>query len=96
MRVGLLGEPMPTNLQQMSFLVAAEDPLAELQPMHVPEGSVQALSRLLVATKALLSRISRLAADSRRLHHSREALDKSDVSDRAKATASQRPWRKIR
>ena len=47
-RVGLFGEPMPDRLHQMSFLVAAEDPLAELQTMHVPEGSVQSLSGLLV------------------------------------------------
>jgi hypothetical protein len=55
-RVGLLGEPMPANLQQMSFLVAAEDPLAELQAMHVPEGSIQALSRLLVVENLVGSR----------------------------------------
>jgi len=47
MKVGLLGEPLPSELRQMSFLVKASDPLAELQALPVPEGAVQALSQLL-------------------------------------------------
>lgn len=48
MKVGLLGESMPSELGQMSFLVGATDPLAELQTMPVLEGAVQPLARLLV------------------------------------------------
>lgn len=47
-KVGLLGEPMPAALKQMSFLVKADDPFTELQELSVPEDSVQALARLLV------------------------------------------------
>jgi Domain of unknown function (DUF4062) len=49
MKVGLLGEAMPTELLQMSFMVQAEDPLAELETLAIPEGAAQPLSRLLVA-----------------------------------------------
>ena len=49
MKVGLLGESMPSELRQMSFLVRAEDPLAELQTLPVQAGAVQPLARLLVA-----------------------------------------------
>ena len=55
-RVGLLGEVMPDKLQQMSFLVKAEDPLAALQAMNVPEGTVQGLCRLLVVESLVGSR----------------------------------------
>jgi hypothetical protein len=47
-KVGLFGEAMPSELGRMGFLVAAIDPLAELQTMQVPEGAVQPLARLLV------------------------------------------------
>jgi hypothetical protein len=47
-KVGLLGEPMPSELGRMSFLVKADDPLAELQTLQVQEGAVQPLARLLV------------------------------------------------
>jgi hypothetical protein len=53
MKVGLLGEPMPTELRQMAFLVNAEDPLAELQGLPVQEGAVQLLARLLVAEQLI-------------------------------------------
>lgn len=52
-KVGLLGEPMPGDLRQMAFLVNAEDPLAELQRLAVPEGAVQPLARLLVAEQLI-------------------------------------------
>jgi hypothetical protein len=55
-RVGLLGEVMPANLERMSFLAPADDPLGELQEMHVPEGVVQGLSRLLVVEHLVGSR----------------------------------------
>ena len=48
MRVGVLGERMPGDLGQMSFLVKAEDPLADLQGLPVQEGAVQPLARLLI------------------------------------------------
>jgi hypothetical protein len=48
MRVGLLGQTLPSDLGMMSFIVKSRDPLAELLALPVPEGSVQALSRLLV------------------------------------------------
>lgn len=47
-KVGLLGEPMPSDLGRMAFLVRAEDPLAELQTLPVQEGAVQPLARLLI------------------------------------------------
>lgn len=47
-KVGLFGEQMPAELRQMSFLVGADDPLAELQTAAVPEGALQSLSRLLI------------------------------------------------
>jgi hypothetical protein len=49
MKAGLLGEPMPSDLNRMAFLVKAEDPLAELQNRPVQEGVVQQLAQLLVA-----------------------------------------------
>ncbi len=47
-KAGLLGEALPSDLSQMSFIVKPRDPLAELLALDVPEGSVQALARLLV------------------------------------------------
>ena len=47
-KVGFLGEAMPSDLGHMSFLVKAEDPLAELDGLPVPEGNVQPLVRLLI------------------------------------------------
>ncbi len=48
LRAGLLGEPLPASLESMAFMVPAEDPLAPLDTLSVPEGTVQALARLLV------------------------------------------------
>jgi hypothetical protein len=48
LRVGLLGEPVPTQLRPMSFMVDAVDPLAALHGAGVPEVSMQALARLLL------------------------------------------------
>ncbi len=47
-RVGLLRDPMPPQLGQMSFLVKAEDPLATLAGVGVPEDNMRALARLLI------------------------------------------------
>ncbi len=48
LRVGMLAEPMPANLTGMAFMVSTEDPLAPLDNVGVPEGSMQALARLLL------------------------------------------------
>lgn len=48
LRVGLLGEAMPSELQGMSFLVPVEDPLAPIDERGVPEDSMQALGRVLI------------------------------------------------
>lgn len=58
MKVGLLGEPMPTELREMSFMVKAEDPLVELQTLAIPEGAVQPLSRLLVVEQLVGGRLA--------------------------------------
>jgi hypothetical protein len=47
-KVGFLGEAMPSELAQMSFLVRAEDYLAVLEGLPVPEGNMQPLARLLI------------------------------------------------
>ncbi len=48
MKVSLLHEPIPSALERMAFLLALEDPLAELQVLPVQEAAVQSLSRLLL------------------------------------------------
>jgi len=48
-RTGLLGERIPQRLETMEFMIEASDPLAELAPLQIPEGSVQPIARLLVA-----------------------------------------------
>jgi len=55
-RTGLLGEGLPQQLGAMGFMVDTSDPLAELQQMQVPEGSVQPIARLLVAEALIGSR----------------------------------------
>jgi hypothetical protein len=55
-KAGLLGEPVPRELDGMSFLIEAEDPLAELQTLSLPEGAVPALARLLVVEHLVGSR----------------------------------------
>jgi hypothetical protein len=55
LRVGMLGEPMPAALQSMAFMVEPDDPLAPLEDLGIPEGSVQALARLLVTEHLLAS-----------------------------------------
>jgi hypothetical protein len=56
MKVGLLGEPLPTGHGDLSFVLRPDDPLSEFQTMTVPEGSVQALARLLVVEQLVGSR----------------------------------------
>ena len=55
-KAGLLGEPLPRELDGMSFLIEVEDPLAELQALSLPEGAVPALARLLVVEHLVGSR----------------------------------------
>jgi len=47
-RAGLLKETLPAGLSNMAFLVDATDPLAELEGARIPEGSLEAIARLLV------------------------------------------------
>ena len=101
-RVGLLEEPTPPNLQQMSFLVAAEDPLAELQAMHVSEGSIQALSRLLVVENLVGSRrasgVERFVIGPPRNHQRQleiawwEPRRYSNVEPQLRRVTGGRPW----
>lgn len=53
MKVGLLGESIPRELDRMSFLVNADDPLAELQTLPVQEGAVQPLAQLLITEQLI-------------------------------------------
>ena len=53
MKVGLLGEDLPSELRQMSFLVKADDPLVELQALTLSEDSVQSLARLLIVEQLI-------------------------------------------
>lgn len=59
MKVGLLGDPLPGQLQNMGILVESGDLLAELDGMGVPEASVQSLARLLITEHLLGSRGAR-------------------------------------
>lgn len=48
LRAGLFGEPLPVSLEGMKFMVSTEDPLAPLDGLRVPEGSMQAVARVLL------------------------------------------------
>jgi len=53
MKVGLLGEDLPSELRQMSFLVKADDPLVELQALTLSADSMQSLARLLIVEQLI-------------------------------------------
>jgi hypothetical protein len=54
LRAGLLGEPLPTALGSMQFLVDASDPLLDL-PTGLPPAAEQAVAHLLISARLLAS-----------------------------------------
>jgi hypothetical protein len=102
MKVGLLDEPMPSDLGRMGFLVGATDPLSELQALPVQEGAVQPLGRLLVVEQLVggkrASAVERfsLGPAHRGVRHLElswwEPRRYSNVEPQLRSLAGQRPW----
>lgn len=102
MKVGLLGEPMPSELGRMPFLVGAIDPLAELQTLPVQEGAVQPLARLLVVEQLVggrrASAVERFSLGP--AHHGARRLEfswweprrYSNVEPQLRSVAGERRW----
>jgi hypothetical protein len=81
LRAGLLGEPLPSGLGPMDFMVDATDPLAEF-PTGLPPAVEEAVSGLLISERLLASGkasyISRFALGPDHLGHRRVELTYGD------------------
>ena len=103
-RAGLLGEPVPRELTGVGFgsMVKADDPLAELQTLSLPEGIIPSLARLLVVEDLVgSSRASSVESFSlgpnnrgeRRLHLSwREPAVYDNVAPQSRSIEGNRRW----
>jgi hypothetical protein len=81
LRAGLLGEPLPSGLGPMDFMVDATDPLVEL-PTGLPPAAEEAVGGLLISERLLASGkaayISRFALGPDHLGHRRVELTYGD------------------